>query len=61
MSDPTNRPLSDWLADLEISEAELAAGDTVPLASVLAELDESMKRLKDKRQRPPGRAAAGGR
>ena len=58
MADPTKRPLSEWVADLEISEAQVAAGDTVSIESVLAELDESIKRLEEKRRHPPsGREA----
>ena len=57
MNDPTNRTVSDWLADLEISEAEAAAGETVPLAAVLADFDDSIKRLEDNRRWPPSRVA----
>ena len=57
MSDPTNRSVSDWLTDLEISEAEAAAGETVPLAAILAEFDDSIKRLEDNGRWPPSRVA----
>jgi hypothetical protein len=50
MSDPTNRPLSEWLADLEISEAQIAAGDFVPGENVLVDLRASVARLEAKRK-----------
>jgi hypothetical protein len=50
MNDPTHRTLSDLIADLEASEAELAAGDLVPGEVVLAELRESIARLEAKQR-----------
>jgi len=47
MSGPTNRPVSEWLADLEISEAQAAAGEFVPGKKVLADLQASIARLMD--------------
>lgn len=58
MSDPTNRPVSDWLADLEISEAELEAGMLVPGETVLAEIQAAITRLEAKLANPPLRKAA---
>ncbi len=48
MIDPTNRSLSEWLADLEESEAEVDAGLSVPLAPALERLRESIRRLEAK-------------
>jgi len=45
MMDPTKRPLSEWIADLEESEAQVDAGLTVPLAPALERLRESIRRL----------------
>jgi hypothetical protein len=55
MSDPTNRPVSDWLADLEISEAQAEAGDVVSGEVVMAGLEACLARLEAKHrdaQRP---------
>ena len=49
MNDPTKRPISDWLADLEISEAQAAAGDFVSGEKVLADLQAGIARLEAKR------------
>jgi len=59
MSDPTNRPVSEWLADLEISEAQAAAGEFVPGEKVLADLHASIARLgaKQKSKQKPGIAS----
>ena len=57
MRDPTNRPLADLLADLEISEAQLAAGDIVSGEAVLAELRASVARLEAKQRNMPLREA----
>ena len=59
MSDPTKRPISDWLADLEISEAQAAAGDFVSGEEVLADLQASIARLeaKQKNTQKPGIAS----
>ncbi len=43
MSDPANRTVSDWLADLEISEAEVDAGILVPGETVLAEIQAAIE------------------
>jgi hypothetical protein len=50
MIDPTNIPATEWLADLEISEAQAEAGDIVPGdivpgEVVMAELRASLARL----------------
>jgi len=59
MSDPTNRPVSEWVADLEISEAQAAAGEFVPAEKVLADLQASIARLeaKQKSKQKPGIAS----
>jgi hypothetical protein len=59
MNDPTNRSVSDWIADLEISEAQAAAGDVVSGEAVLAELKASIARLEAKQRntQPPGIAS----
>lgn len=48
MSDPTNHRPTDWLADLEISEAQLAAGQTVGIEPALQRLRASIARLEAK-------------
>lgn len=48
MSEPTDSPVSEWLADLEISEAQAAAGEFVSGEKVLADLKASIARLKVK-------------
>ena len=45
MSDPTNRPLHDWLADLDRSEQEIAAGQVVSMAPGRARLREAITEL----------------
>lgn len=50
MSDPTRRPLSDLIADLDISEAEYAAGDLVAGEIVMDELRASISRLEAKQR-----------
>lgn len=50
MSDPTKRTLAELIADLDASEAELAAGDLVPGEVVLAELRASIARLETKQR-----------
>jgi len=42
MDDPTKRTLADLIADLEASEAEIAAGQTIPGEQVLAELQDRL-------------------
>jgi hypothetical protein len=58
MNDPTRRPLSDLVADLDISEAEYAAGDLVAGEVVLDELRASIDRLEAKQRNAPSRGAA---
>ncbi|HWK48217.1 MAG TPA: hypothetical protein VNT30_26075 [Stellaceae bacterium] len=48
MTDPTKRPLSEWLTDLDISEAQADAGDVVSAETVLQQLHESIARLEAK-------------
>jgi hypothetical protein len=61
MNDPIERSEAEWQADLDRSERELAAGQTVSMAVELAELDESIRRLEAKRKRAQKRKAAAGR
>ncbi len=48
MKNPENRSLVDLLADLEISEAQLAAGDILSGDKVLEDLRASITRLETK-------------
>jgi hypothetical protein len=50
MANPTKRPLSEWLSDLRESEAEIAAGITVPLEPVLERIRERVRRLETKQR-----------
>ena len=43
--DPTKLTLDDWIADLEISEAQHDRGETVPMASVMQRLRDSIEQL----------------
>lgn len=56
MDNPTDRPPvpAGLLEALAESEAELAAGKTVPLEPVLAELRAAVARLEAKRKRAAG-------
>lgn len=45
MDDTPRPPPAHWLAALEESDADLAAGRTVPLEPVLARLRESIERM----------------
>jgi len=47
-----NRPLSELLADLDASEAEVEAGEVVPAELVFAELEASLARLEAKLKIP---------
>jgi hypothetical protein len=58
MSDPTNRSVSDWLADLEISEAQAAAGNVVPAEAVLARLRDNLAKLEADHEPPAQRKVA---
>ncbi len=50
MNDPTKRTLADLIADLDISEAQVAVGDIVSGEEVLAELRASLARLEAKQR-----------
>ena len=52
MNDPTQRTLEDMAAELDLSEAQAARGETVPVARVLARLDASIARLASKQRQP---------
>jgi len=54
--DPTNLTLEEIEADLEISEAQAARGETVPLSLVLERLDASIARMEVKRRNSPHEA-----
>jgi len=41
MNDPTKLTVEDWIATLEISEAQVAAGQSVPLEPILKRLHKS--------------------
>jgi hypothetical protein len=57
--DDTPIPVSaEWLEALAESEAQLAAGQTVPGAEVMRGLREGIARLEDKRAAASGRKAA---
>ena len=43
--DPTNLTLDDWIAELDLSEAEAARSEGVPLSVVLESLHESAARI----------------
>lgn len=58
MADPTNRPLADLIADLDISDAQRAAGDIISGERVLADLRASVARLEAKQRTTPPRKAA---
>jgi len=60
MAETTNpaEPPAFWLEALAESEAELAAGLTVPGEVVMRKLRESIARLEAKRAAPPKRRAA---
>ncbi len=45
MTDPMTRHIDDIAADLDISEAQAANGETVPLETALRRLDETISRL----------------
>jgi hypothetical protein len=48
MSDPTNRRPTNWLADLEVSDAQLEAGQIAPIEPALQRLLDSIARLEAK-------------
>jgi hypothetical protein len=54
--DPTNLTPEEIEADLEISEAQAARGETVPLSRVLERLDATIARMEARRRNPPREA-----
>jgi hypothetical protein len=54
---PTNLPLEDWIADLEISEAQHDRGETVPMAPVMQRLRDSIEQLEARRREKTPRTA----
>lgn len=60
MSDPTNRPIADLIADIDASEAEIERGELVPGGAVLAKVQAAIERLEAQRRRgEPHRAQLG--
>jgi hypothetical protein len=54
--DPTNLTLEEIEADLELSEAQAAGGETVPLSRVLERLDATIARMEARRRNSPREA-----
>jgi hypothetical protein len=54
--DPTNLTLEEIEADLELSEAQAARGETVPLSRVLERLDATIARMKARHRNSPREA-----
>jgi RNA polymerase-interacting CarD/CdnL/TRCF family regulator len=55
MDEPATATAEEWRKELEISEAQLAAGDVVESAEVLRELDKTIARIKAKKATAPQR------
>jgi hypothetical protein len=55
---PTNLTLDDWIAALDRSDAQIAAGDIVSGELVLAELQASLDKLETKQRDARGRRSA---
>ena len=53
--EPPMGTADDWRRELEISEAQLAAGDVVDSAEVKRELDDAIARMKAKKAATPPR------
>ena len=58
MDDTPTPARAEWLKALEESEAQLAAGQTVPGAEVMRGLRDGIARLEDKQAAASGRKAA---
>ncbi len=56
-NDTPRLPPADWLESLERSEADLAAGRTVPLEPVLERMRDSIKRMEARRAALEGETA----
>jgi hypothetical protein len=54
--DPTNLTLEEIESDLEISEAQAARGETVPLSRVLERLDAAIARMEARHRNSPREA-----
>jgi C4-type Zn-finger protein len=50
MADPTNRTVADIEASLDVSDAQLAAGETIPIEPVLKRVRQSIDRLVSKQR-----------
>jgi hypothetical protein len=48
MMEPTNRPLADWIADFDASDAEYDAGVLIPGETVMAEIQSALDQLEAK-------------
>jgi hypothetical protein len=57
MDDTPRPPPAHWLEALERSEADLAAGRTVPLEPVLARMRESIVRMEERQATQDAKAA----
>ncbi len=58
MNDPTKRSLAEWQSDLDESEAQADAGQTVPLAPALDRIRGSIRELESKLPNGTRRKAA---
>jgi hypothetical protein len=58
MKDPTNRTREEMLADLDISDAEVEAGEIVPGEVVLESIQAAIDRLEARLARATPRKAA---
>lgn len=61
MTDPTNRSREDMIADLDASDADIAAGDLVPGEAVIATIEAAIDRLEARLAGAPHRRAVPGR
>jgi hypothetical protein len=46
--EPTNRPLADWIADFDASDAEYDAGDLIRGETIIAEVESALDQLEAK-------------
>jgi hypothetical protein len=58
--DPTKLTVDDWVADLDISEAEVARGEAVPLEPILERLRQTASRIAARKAAGPHPKAARG-
>ena len=55
MTDPTNRPLTEWIADLDASDAEYESGLLIPGETVMAEIQAAIDRFDSRPVQRPAR------